>query len=282
MKLIENILSNINSLPTLPSVYSNLQSAMRDPSISTDKISKIISSDQASAVKILRVANSPFYGFRGKIDTITQALLYLGFEEVKNIVFSLSVMNIFEKDKRTFPLKPMDLWAHSIGAGMATRLIGQAAGVKNVENYFLAGIFHDIGKVVLLNFAQQEYLKALQIVESKNCLIREAEKEVFGEDHSHVGKLLAEKWKLPNSICDSINHHHLGIIENENKLLVASVHLGSIIARALELGYAGDPFIPRPNPDIWAVINLPATFFASTWKKLKEDFHHTVDIMMVR
>jgi HD-like signal output (HDOD) protein len=281
MNALAQIISNVNSLPTLPMVYSNLVDAMKDPDIGHDKLSKIISMDQASAFRILRVANSPFYGLHGRIDTISQALLYLGYDEIKNIVLSLSVIKHFPKEKKNDLLRPIDLWAHSIGAGMATRILGQTIGEKNVENYFLAGILHDIGKVVFLNFAPNEYFQVLEIIKEKNCSISDAEVDVFGADHAYVGKLLAEKWKVPQTICDAIYYHHSGQLAAETNSMIACVHLGDIIARALEFGYAGDPFIPEPSAKIWDALNLPDGFFTSSQIKLKIDFEHTLKIMLV-
>lgn len=282
MSAIEKVLSGVNSLPTLPTVYTSLSAAIEDPRTTTDQLAKIISSDQASAFKVLKVANSPFYGFRGKIDNITQAILYLGFNEVRNIVFALSVINFFAKDKVLQKFKPVDFWAHSIGVGIATRMIGGAAGERNLENFFLGGIFHDIGKLLFFEYANKEYVKVMDVVESKNCSIREAETEIFGMDHARAGYLLAEKWKLPQRIQNIISNHHSCIIMDKSDKLVAAVHAGDIFARSLELGYAGDSLIPEPNARIWDVLNLPKGFFLNSRSKLKEDFEVTIKMMLDR
>jgi putative nucleotidyltransferase with HDIG domain len=275
MEIIDLIKTGINNLPTLPAVYANLSKAIEDPKSSREKIAQIISTDQASAFKILKVANSPFFGFRGRIDTISQAIFLLGFNEVKNIIFALSVINFFSK------FRPMDFWAHSIGVGIATRMIGSAIGEKDLENYFLAGILHDIGKLLFFEFTPQEYLKVLEIVEKKKCLIREAEDSVFGIDHSTAGKLLAEKWKMPQGIQDTIKYHHTGWVEKENNTIIASVHLGDIIARSLELGYPGDKLIPQPNPKIWEMLKLPQGFISIMSKGLQEEYNDMVKLMLV-
>lgn len=194
MDVIKKIIDGVNNLPTLPTVYTHLSQAMENPNTTKEEIARIISADQAATFKILKVANSPFYGLRGRIDTISQALLYLGFNEVKNIVFALSIINAFSKNKIFKKFKPLDLWAHSIGVGVATRLIGAVVGEKNLENYFLAGIFHDIGKLVFFEYVPNEYAKVIELVESKKIPIKDAELEILGLNHARAGQLIAEKW----------------------------------------------------------------------------------------
>lgn len=281
MSLMEKIVDTVKNLPTLPTVFAAISDAMENPRTTNEQLAKIISSDQASAFKVLKVANSPFYGFRSKVDTISQAIFYIGFTEVKNIVFALSVINFFSKEKSKISLHPVDLWAHAIGVGIAARNIGKGIGVKQLENYFLAGVLHDVGKIIFLEFAQEDYKQVLDLVEKENCLIREAEFKVFGIDHSRVGNMLAEKWKLPSSITDTINYHHSGISGRENLLLVSSVHVADIIARTLQFGFAGDNLIPQPNPRVWEVLKLNKGYLPAIRNKMEEDYKHLVSLMLV-
>lgn len=280
MNSFEKILSGITNLPTLPTIYASLSEAISDPHTSNEQLAKIISADQASIFKILKIANSSFFGLRGRIDTISQAILFLGFNEIRNIVFALSIMNFFPKEKQTFNFKPIDFWAHSIATGIITRKIGAALGIKNLESFFIGGILHDIGKLVFLEFAKKEYTRVVELVDSKNCLIKDAEKEIFNMDHSRAGYLLAEKWKLPANIQNVIYYHHNGYIGSEKDFLVAAVHAGDILARTLELGYPGDNLIPRLSSKACEILNLPYGFFSSIVKSVQEDFKHLIEIML--
>jgi len=281
MDFSERIRNSVNNLPTLPTIFTQLSEAMEDEFASNEKISRIISSDQASAFKVLKVANSPLYGLHGKIDTITQALMYLGYNEVKNIVFALSIMKVFSKDKIVKGFRPVDLWAHSIGVGVVNRNIGVLTGERNIENYFLTGIFHDIGKIIFLEFAVKDYQKVIDLVAEKNCRIKDAEKEVFGIDHSDAGQVLAEKWRLPQSIQDIIKHHHHGTKGKDVSKLLASVHLSNIVAHAMGFGFSGDYIIPQPNPEIWKTLNLKKNFLMTYKDKIREDYSQTIKLMLM-
>jgi len=280
MLFIDKILNAVKNLPTLPTVFAAITEAMENPKTTTEQLAKIISSDQASAFKVLKVANSPFYGFRGKIDTISQAIFYIGFTEVKNIVFALSIINFFSKEKSKINFDPVDLWAHSIGVGVAARNLGISLGIKNVDNYFLAGVLHDVGKIIFLEHAQEGCGEVLKFAEANNCFIREAEQEVFGIDHARVGDMLATKWKLPQSIIDSINFHHTGIAGGENIQLVSAIHLADILARTLQFGFAGDNLIPRPNKRTWDTLKIHQGLLSSLKEKMTGDYCHLVGLML--
>jgi HD-like signal output (HDOD) protein len=280
MNSFEIIIQNIKNLQTLPTIYTSISEALENPFVTPQKLAQIISIDQVSSVKILKVANSPFYGFRGRIDTISQAILYLGFDEIKSIIFALSVVNIFTKDKVILNFKPRDLWAHSIAVGIATRLIGSALGERELENYFLAGIIHDIGKLLFIEFMPNDYKKVLQVVKEKNCYIKDAEIEILGIDHCMAGQILAEKWKLPLALQDAILLHHTGIKASQTSKITASVHVADILATALDLGKTGDNIIPEPNFKVWEIIKLPKGFFLSIRKKLIDDFNQTIRLML--
>lgn len=280
MDHLERIIAAVNTLPTLPTVFAAISEAMEDPRTSADKLAQIISTDQVSALKVLKVANSPFFGFRGRIDTISEAVFYLGFNEIRNIVFALSVINSFSKTTSIPQFQPVDFWAHSIAVGIATRVIGAGSNAESLENYFLGGILHDIGKLIFFQFAKKDFIAALEIAESKKISLKSAEGEIFKFDHSVAGHMLAQKWKLPVSFQNVILYHHSGVTAESTDNLIPSVYLGNIVAKMLTLGRAGDDCIPKPNPQIWDKLKLPAGYFSKIRPRLEEDFNNTVRIML--
>ena len=276
----EKIINRIKFLPTLPTVFSRLSDAMSNPRISNDEIAAIISSDQAASLKILKVVNSAFYGFSGRIDTITRAILYLGLNEVRNLIFAMSVINLFKKKSSLMNFRPVEFWSHSIAVGVATRLVGSSMQIQNLENYFLAGILHDIGKLILFEHAGEDYAKVLAMVEEKRCLIIDAEKEVLGFDHSKIGEILAIKWNLPSTIKNAVRYHHSGIADGSTEKLVAAVHIGDIIARTLELGYPGDELVPEPNEIVVEKLKLTGSLFTDSYDSILKNFEETNKLLL--
>jgi putative nucleotidyltransferase with HDIG domain len=282
MNLVEKILKNVKDVPTLPTVYSALCAAMADPRSTANDVAKIVSMDQASTIKILRIANSAFFGFSGRIENIHRAIVLLGFNEVHNLILASSVMGVFSKKESSIGFGPRDFWAHCLSVGLIARSIGKLAGGVNVENFFVAGILHDIGKLYLFEFAEDDFVRVLASVEENSRLIREAEVEILGMDHALVGSLLADEWKLPEPIRDAIHYHHFGTVGGKSDLLVASVHVGDILARALGLGHPGDSLVPQPNESVWEVLKLRPGMISEMVPSLLRDYEEAMGRMQLQ
>lgn len=283
MEIVKKLIRGVEEFPTLPTVYSALADIMANPNSTAAAAARVISSDQASAAKVLKTANSSMYGFRQKIGTITQAIFLIGFTEVKNLVLALSIIDLFKKSKVTELFNPVDLWKHSIAVGVITRLLGKLAGASNVENFFIAGILHDIGKLLFLKNMEDEYSEVLAYAAMQNMYIRDAETKILGMTHTVAGELISEKWKLPVSLRNCIRYHYNGTCPDEkDKLLTASVHIANVIARALELGNAGDNVIPKPNEEAWDILKLPPKAISQVVPKIILDYEESMQIFLLK
>ncbi len=281
MDFVEKVLKGVKDLPTLPTVYSALCDVIANPRSTAEDVAKVISADQASTVKVLRITNSAFFGFRGRIENISRAVVVLGFDEIRNIILASSVINLFDKGRAVERFRPRDFWAHSIAVGLTTRALGKMVGIQHLENFFVMGVLHDIGKLLLFEYMKDEYDQVLALVQEKKCYIREAELEVLGMDHALVGSMVADQWGLPEPIRNAIHYHHVGMVRGEPDLLVACVHLADILARALELGYPGDELIPQPNDCIWEVLKLRPGMIGRIMPSLLRDYESTLHSMLL-
>jgi putative nucleotidyltransferase with HDIG domain len=280
VKAVESLISRVDEFPTLPTIYATLSDVMANPRSTAADVANVISQDQSSASKVLKTANSPIYGFLGKISTITQAIVYIGFEEVKNLIMALSIINLFSKIKPTDNLNPIDLWKHSIGVGVVTRFLGGTIGIKKLEDFFVAGILHDIGKLIFFKYIPDEYSKAVNYALENNLTAKEAEQEILGISHTVIGDMLAEKWRLPKSIRNAIAYHYSGRVGGEIDPLVACIHLADATACLLELGAAGDDMVPEINFDVWDYLKLPENIFTKSYSRLMQDYQACVDSLL--
>ncbi|HPU22875.1 MAG TPA: HDOD domain-containing protein [Candidatus Kapabacteria bacterium] len=281
MDILNKLIARADEFPTLPTIYSTLSDVMSNPRSTAHDVANIIAEDQAAAAKVLKAANSPIYGFRGRISTISQAIIFIGFEEVRNLVIAMGIIDVFRKMKGNFPINPVDLWKHSIAVGIITRLLGKTLRITNLENYFLAGILHDIGKLLFLKFIPDEYAKSIEYAMEKNLPAREAENAVLGVNHIIAGEILAEKWKLPQSLKDAIRYHAVGKNDNANNVLVGCVHIANTVASLLELGQAGDDIVPTPNLDAWKALNLPDNFWSKNYDTLMLEYDAAIGIFLL-
>ncbi|MBI5605357.1 MAG: HDOD domain-containing protein [Deltaproteobacteria bacterium] len=277
---VHHLIGIIEELSTLPSVYSSLLDIMTDPQATVEEVTRIIACDQASTIKILRVVNSPFYGYPGQIGTLSRAILILGFNEIFNLILTSQIIDLFSKKAITLSFRPKDFWAHSIAVGIASRLLGQAAGADRQEFYFIAGALHDIGKLIFFEFLEDQLSQALSLSQKNHLFLYQAELSVIGMDHAEAGALLADKWKLPETLFKAIRFHHTGTPPGEPDRLVAAVHLGDILARALRMGHPGDDLKPRAGRQIWDILGIKPVALKKIIPDLRKYFEDIVSILL--
>ncbi|MBX3042342.1 MAG: HDOD domain-containing protein [Candidatus Kapabacteria bacterium] len=271
-----------NQFPTLPTIYTSLMTVISNPRSSIQDLADVIMKDQASVIKLLKVVNSPLFGIKSQITTVNQAILYLGFNEVKNILLALSVMDVFDKINNADKFNVIDLWKHSIGVAVTSRILANSLGIKDVENYFIAGIIHDIGKLFYIHFFPNEYSEIIELASNAKISISKFELNKFGMTHEQVGAELARKWNLPTALINTIEYHERGKYSNRTDSLLACVHLANIIACLMKLGNTGDNYIPEPAFEIWNILNFSAGTLKSKYEEINVAFNMANSILQLK
>ena len=277
---IDHLVSKIIDFPTLPTIYATVSEAVNNPLCSASDIANLISKDQAITAKILKVVNSPIFGMQKSIDTVTQAVVYLGHTEVMNIIMALSIIKIFKTLDGSIPIKPENLWKHSLATAVQSRQIAKTIGIKKLEHFFLAGILHDIGKLTLLKLVPYDYIKTVELSINNKISLRQAELESLGFTSALVGNLLAEKWKLPIYLINAIKGYYNGMINNQFEKLVATVHISDIISYTYGFSLVENEIIPEPNLQVWNYLNLPKEYFNETSNKFVTDTEQMIALML--
>jgi len=205
---LQNKVLNIKDLPTIPSVITKIIRVVQDEKSEAKDLVKVIENDQALASKILRIANSAYYGRRGQITNIVKATILLGFELIKNLSISISVINAFGNKIENSFFNLEKFWTHSIGVGVASQIIATECKKNDIETLFTLGVIHDIGKLIFIFICPEEYKKSLILVKEEGISIREAEEKIFGIDHTLVGFWVCKRWNLPEMFTTIIKNHH--------------------------------------------------------------------------
>ncbi|PCJ59479.1 MAG: HD family phosphohydrolase [Planctomycetota bacterium] len=253
---LRNRIESIDDLPTLPVVVTQILQATKSLSTNANDVGKLISDDQSLTVKVLKLVNSPFYGFPQKIKTITHAIVILGFAKVKNIVLAASVFGMTKGPKNS-TVDICSLWEHALTTGIVCRQLAKLRNSKlDIEEAFVAGLLHDLGKVILICNLEDICEQVSAIVREKDCLFYEAEKELFDFGHDKIGVWLAEKWNLNPDMIEGIKCHHQPQKARGDKLMAYILHAGDIIARALDVGNGGDNKIPLMDPKVAEELDL--------------------------
>jgi len=253
---LEDKLSKIDDLPTLSVIANNIMLITQNPKSSALEVGRAISQDQALVSRILRIANSTFYGFPQKITTITHAIVILGFANIRNLVLAASILDMFPTKGGDGYFDREEFWKHSLACGVTSKLIAKRLGLKNLEEVFIWGLLHDIGKLILDAYFDEDFTGVIRLVKEKEILIRDAELQLLGFDHAEVGGIVADKWGLPGALTKVIRFHHNPPRANESMRMVAIVHLADVLCRAIGLGNAGDSKIPCIHEGSWKLLNL--------------------------
>jgi len=253
---LENRLAKITDLPTLSIVASNIIQITQSPKSSALEVGKAISQDPALVSRILRIANSTFYGFPGKISTIPHAVVILGFVNIRNLVLAASISRIFSSKGGDGYFDREGFWRHSLACGVTLKLIAKRLGMKNLEEGFIWGLLHDIGKLVLDAYFKEDFTRVVCLAKEKGILLRDAEQELLGFGHAEVGGIVADKWNLPPALIKVIRFHHNPTEANESMRMAAIVHLGDVFCRAIGIGDGVDNKVPCIDEESWRLFRF--------------------------
>jgi len=256
-KRIEDLIKSMGELPTLPSVFFTVSKMLSDPRTSAVDVGKIVSNDQVIASKILKIANSAFYGFAGRVNTVSHAIAVLGFSSTKNIVLTTSILSTLNLKT---PVKGFNLaafWKHSAAVGAIAKLTAKEVFSQKQEEAFVAGLLHDIGKLILAICAPEDFVKCLDFAVSKKCLFFDAEKELLGITHTEIAAWINQKWKLPTEFATVLTNHHNEIeTSGEHIGLVSVVKFADVLARGMQFGHACDHSIPILEDNVWDSLRM--------------------------
>ena len=269
-KALRSRVENISSIPTIPSVLKQLSAIIENPKISLNEISNFVSQDPALTTKILQMVNSALYGFPGRISSVNHAVMLLGLNVVKGLLLSVSVFEIMHKAM-------IGLREHSIGVAIVSREIARKKGLKEPEEVFVAGLLHDVGKVILTLAWPEEYDRTVREAESAGIAIFDAERNQFSETHAAVAGWLSEKWHFPKKLCECIANHHRPQTSALAPLETAMVHTADVIVKARGIGYSGDRLVPDVSARAWETLALSEADLRGILKELEDSVEQATE-----
>jgi len=266
------LVQRIVDLPTLPIIIPQILRLVEDQKASATDLARVIGSDQALASRVLRLANSAFYGFRREIVSISHAVVLLGFDTVKSIVLAATVFDTLGNGDVVSSFDREQFWLHVVTTANAAKRIARDRRLMDPEAAFVAGLLHDIGKVVLDRFFYRHYAEAVRRATALPCLIREAEVQLFNVNHAQVGRWLTERWRFPPALVEPVAFHHAPqAAPREAVVLSTIVHVADLLARNASIGSGGDPLVPVPERGVLERLKLTAKELAGWSDQLAED-----------
>ena len=267
------IVGRVEDLPTLPRTVLRITEIINNPKSSARDLAGVINDDQVLTARLLRLVNSSFYGFPQRIATVSFAIVLLGFDAIRNLLLTTSIFDLFNGADRELQVEREKLWDHSLGCAVAAKIIGEHLHFEKVEELFVCGLLHDLGKIVEMAYMPNDYARVRARVKANDELILLAEEEILGCNHADIGHLLAERWNLPAPVPDVILHHHTPVRAGEFMREAAAVHLADIFCRALEIGSGGDHRIPALHPPAWEILELKTNDIEALLHRLETEYH---------
>ncbi len=256
MDRVNQITQYVKQMPTLPVVMMKLIELVDDPNTTAPKLARFISNDPPMTSKILRLANSAFFGFPHKIGTINLAIVVLGFQSVKDLALAATVVQSFGSGECEGYFKPARFWLHSIAVAAGCKIMGQEGNFKITGEIFVTGLLHDIGILILCNEAPELYIEVLKKTEQNNAPINEIEFSTLGFNHADLGGWLLESWKLPPHQVAAVYDHCNPWLSFRRPNLGMLVHFSNLLAERVGYRLWEKETVRELHPKVTAYLNL--------------------------
>lgn len=276
---IANVLREIKNLPTLPDVATKVIELSDDPDVSPKAIADAVERDPAIATRLLKLVNSPYFGIRGTVSSINQSLVFLGVSNLRNLVLSTCVMDLFNQEGEVGTYDRRGLWVHSMATAIAARELSKRMRVVDPEVAFTAGLIHDVGKVVLDKFFPNDFKRIVELMDAHHAAMIDAEAAVMGLTHADVGLHLAHNWSLPEILRDAIGCHHAPRSARKSPELAALIGYADRIVRELRLGNGGGES-PDLDSQFDSVLPLPDGALDRLCEELSESLEEQVNALV--
>jgi HD-like signal output (HDOD) protein len=257
-------IEQMDQIPSLSGIVSRLIKVVNSSDSSAEDVAELIERDPALTSKVLRLANSAFYGIPRSVSSVQSAVVILGFNTLKSIVLSASVMNLFPSKTTSRAFDRTSFWKHSIVCALGAKTVAQSMMGRigiDPQSAFCAGIMHDIGKLIFELFTPKEYGDVCEQSLKKKMPLVEAEVAFMGINHADIGRILADKWALPLDLEYAIVYHHKPKAANKIRELVSLVHIADAVAHSLHCGLWDDETPPQEWKEARAILSIDEAHF---------------------
>jgi putative nucleotidyltransferase with HDIG domain len=254
----------IQKMPSLPTTVAKVLEVCNNPRTSPADLNHVISLDPVLVGRVLKLINSAYYGLGQQVTSLVRAIIMLGINTVKNLALSSAVLHNLSLSKDIQAINMEGFWRHSLCVGVAAKVIAKKRGVdaKMAEEYFTAGLLHDIGKIPLNAVLAKEYMLAVGESDRERVSLHTAEDHLIGLNHANAGAMIAAAWKLEGAVGDAIARHHDYLTyEGPHKEILYSVVLANRFASVMEIGFSGNRYPDKLDPSVWEFLGLNRDVF---------------------
>jgi HD-like signal output (HDOD) protein len=239
-EVIRVIESRIRDLPTLPTVATRIFEVSNNPETTIEDLRKIIATDPVVSSRVLKLVNSAYFGYPQKIDSLSKAILILGFNNIRALAMSVSIMEMYHEPSGARRLSYAEVWKHAVGTAFCGRALALNALPRYAEQCFVAGLLHDIGIIIIDQCFPKDYSRVIKEAGDRGVPFHIAEQDILGYTHTEVCGFIAKKWLLPTTLAEAITGHHDPSLSTEHRKLALTTHTADVLARIRGFGDYGD------------------------------------------
>jgi len=269
----ESLVADVRDLLSLPEIAVQVNAMAEDPRFSAAEIGDVISRDPSLTARLLRIANSPFFGFTTKVATVNRAVAVVGSKKLRDLIIATCAIRTFKGVPNQL-VSMDDFWYHSLYCAIAARLLAASRRLPHADSLFTAGLLHDIGQLIIFNRLPEQAREALRLsMEDPHAVdMHLAEQEVLGFDHAQVGGLLLRHWRLPALIEECVAHHHTPEKAVHFPMEAAIVHIANSIATLAEINSTHLEDVPRIQATAWKVSGLKEEIIEPIMRETQKQF----------
>lgn len=277
---LASLILSTQDLPAMPHVAGKVLDLSSDPNTSADQLQQVISDDQAMTARILKIANSAMYACSRQIKTLTEAIVMLGFDSIRSLVVTSAARSLYSAGNTRMGLKERLLWEHSVGSAFACRLLVMERYPRLAEEAFLAGLMHDIGKLLLNLQVPARFDEVVQIVYNENRHFCETEQELLGFDHTQVGAMLVAKWNLPPLLEQIIRDHHSPAEFSREMPLLLYLDIANNLCKKLGIGFVDFPELDMAALDSNQILAVAPATLDTVAARLRNTLENEMEIFI--
>jgi HD-like signal output (HDOD) protein len=275
---IDSIVEQTGTVYSLPLFYDRLNEKINHPRSSLADIGQVISEDQGLTVRLLKLANSPLFGYHANIGSITKALTVIGTQQLRDLALAVSVMGSFSNIPNEL-LNMKTFWKHHIACGIVSRSIATYRREANQERFFIAGMLHDLGLLVMCSAIPESVKEILEARRDRHELYFVEERQQLGFEHGAVGGALLTKWKIPQNISEPVAFHHAPADAERYPLEAATIHLADIVCDTIGYSLTDSCYISPLDSGAWDLLDIPVNQLDTIIKQSEAQIEETCAIL---
>jgi len=275
---IDFLVNDAAAVHALPQLYERFNQVINHPRSSIADITRIITEDTGLSSCLLKLANSPMFGYYAKIDSISKAVTIIGTQQLRDMALAISFIRTF-KGIPAGLINMTSFWQHSIAVAIVARILATCRREANVERFFVTGILHDVGQLILCTRAPQLVQETIAASRKSGEPHFAIQRSRLGFDHGEVGGELLKRWRIPEIITEAVACHHdpgrAGLYPLETSLL----HVADVIGHALQVGFSGDAFVPPLDQGSWERLAIPVSMLPTIITQADAQLAEALDIL---